>query len=226
MKVEYVDHMGTDLMVANSARVSLDKHHEYFDATDERLLNYLASHNHWSPFAHPTICLRVTIPIFVARQLAKHQVGAVVNEISRRYVDSDPEFYITDKLGARAENIKQGAKEGEFVEGLSTYADGKKYYGCTVQEYLESKWEEDLDAYKWLLENGVAPEDARIVLPLSVYTSWYWTGSLYFFAHMYSLRSKPDAQRQTREVAEMIGNIIEPLFPFSWHALTKSTKSS
>ena len=217
MKIEYVDHFGTDLTVVNAARVSLDKHHEKFQETDEKLIKYLAIHGHWTPFSHPTICLRVTVPIFVANQLKRHVVGLTLNEVSRRYVDSEPEFYITDKFGARAENKKQGAKDGEFITLLDVDSGG---YPPTVEEFLFSKKEEALEDYNWLLRNGVAPEDARMVLPLNVYTSWYWTGSLYAYSRIYNLRAKPDAQRQTQEVAHMIGDIIQPMFPYSWKALT------
>ncbi len=223
MRVEYVDHFGTDLTVVNAARVSLDKHHEDFQASDEGLIKYLAAHGHWTPFSHPTICLRVTVPIFVANQLKRHVVGLTLNEVSRRYVDSEPEFYITDKLGARAENKKQGAKENEFVTELKDEIYPEATH--SVFSLLDYVNKEALANYNYLLENGVAPEDARMVLPLSLYTSWYWTGSLYAFARVYSLRAKPDAQRQTQEVAHMISAIVEPLFPFSWSALCQKDGS-
>ena len=212
MKVEYINHMGSDLLVANAARVSLDKHHKEFEFSDAKLLNFLARNKHWTPFAHPTLCLRISVPIFVANQLKRHQVGLVVNEVSRRYVDNEPEFYITNKLGARAENKKQGAKEGEFIYSLGPM-------NSEVKHILGDAYTYALDYYNFLLKHGVAPEDARMVLPLSTYTSWYWTGSLYAYSRIYNLRAKPDAQRQTQEVARMISSIIEPLFPYSWNAL-------
>lgn len=215
MRVDLVDFMGTDLTVVNAARVSLDKHHDYFDAGDEKLINYLALKNHFTPFTHPQIQLRMTVPFFVANQLKRHQIGLTINEVSRRYVDSEPEFYITDKLGARSESKKQGAKEGEFIETI--YYKGHKH---SIYHALDAKWQQDLEWYNLLLSQGVAQEDARMVLPLAAYTSWYWTGSLAAFARIYNLRSKTDAQRQTQEVAKMISDIIQPLFPFSWRALT------
>lgn len=212
MKVEYITHSGDDLLVANAARVSLDKHHTEFQENDRRLINFLVKHGHWTPFSHPSICLRVTVPIFVANQLKKHQVGFAINEVSRRYVDNEPEFYITDKLGKRSDNKKQGAVEGEFINKFRN--------NLNVKDKLEIKWKDDLEWYRYLLNQGVAPEDARMVLPLAMYTSFYWTGSLYAYSRMYNLRIKEDTQRQTREVAKMIGEIIEPLFTTSWVALT------
>lgn len=211
MRVDLVDFMGDDLRAANCARVSFDKWKEEFDARDASLINYLANHEHWTPFAHCMITLRVHVPIFVARQLAKHQVGLVMNEVSRRYVDTEPEFYITDKLGVRAENKKQGSKENEFITEIPGYP---------VDIYLSEFYGFCYEAYYTLLGQGVAAEDARMVLPLATYTSFIWTGSLAAYARVYNLRSKSDAQRQTREVAEMIGKIIEPLFYNSWRALT------
>ena len=219
MRVEYIDHMGDDLRAANCARVSFDKWKVEFDAKDAKLIDYLADHNHWTPFAHCMITLRVTVPFFVARQLDKHQIGLVKSETSRRYVDSEPEFYITDKLGARAANKKQGAKEGEFIV---TFDYGG--WNESVEQCLKDWYADSLNLYNLLLRNNVAPEECRMVLPLATYTSWVWTGSLAAYARVYNLRSKSDAQRQTQEVAEMISKIIEPLFPYSWNALTRYDK--
>jgi thymidylate synthase (FAD) len=221
MRVDYIDHMGDDLRAANCARVSFDKWKEEFDAKDASLINYLANHEHWTPFAHCMVSLRVHVPFFLARQLDKHQIGLVKNEVSRRYVDSPPEFYITDKLGARAENKKQGAKEDEFITEIDDYPG---WPPNKVEEMLKGIWLDALLNYDHLIKYGVAPEDARMVLPLATYTSWIWTGSLAAYARVYNLRSKSDAQRQTREVAEMISKIIEPLFPHSWRALTEGVK--
>lgn len=209
MLVEYIDHMGSDLTVVNAARVSFDKHHDTFQDNDEKLIRYLANHGHWTPFAHPQIQLRITVPIFLANQLKRHQIGLVVNEVSRRYVDSEPEFYMPDKLGARAENKKQGSKEDEFIEKQSAF------------DNIDTAYRICKESYDRLLKLGVAPEDARMVLPLATYTSWYWTGSLASYARLYNLRSKVDTQRQNREVAKMISDIIQPLFPVSWTALTQ-----
>lgn len=218
MKVEYLNHYGSDLDVVNAARVSFSKHHSEFTEGDAKLIKYLAEHNHWVPFSHPHITLRLTVPIFVARQLHKHQVGLSVSEESRRYVDTEPEFYIPDKLGKKAPSKKQGALEDEFIDIL--YWGWENEFVSTVSGFIDDICIDALDNYKILLENGVAPEDARMVLPLATLTSFIWTGSLAAYARVYNLRSKLDAQRQTREVAQMINDIIQPLFPYSWSALT------
>lgn len=216
MKVDYIDHMGDDLRAANCARVSFDKWKEEFDAKDAKLIDYLAQHDHWTPFAHCVVSLRITVPFFVARQLDKHQIGLVKNEVSRRYVDTEPEFYITDKLGARADNKKQGAKEGEFITQVVL---GSKELPWAVSSVLDNLYSICLARYNALLEAGCAPEDARMVLPLATYTSWIWTGSLAAYARVYNLRSKSDAQRQTRLIAQYIDEVTRPLFPYSWSAL-------
>jgi len=210
MRVEYLDHLGSDLSICNAARVSFDKHHAAFDSkSDTRLIAYLAREGHWTPFAHPQITLRMTTPIFVARQLAKHQIGLVWSETSRRYVDSEPEFYTPDEWRARPENgIKQGS--GDAVSaGLAWRADAMYQSAMTTAKY----------AYFELLHLGVCPEQARAVLPLSTYTSWIWTGSLAAFARVCKLRLDSHAQAETREIAQHIAAIIQPLFPVSWPAL-------
>ena len=175
MKVELIDSMGSDLTVVNAARVSFNKHHTELEDSDEKLIAYLAKHGHWTPFGHPHLQFRISAPIFVARQLVKHQVGLVWNEISRRYVDSTPTFYITDKWRSRAKNKKQGSGD-ELIE-LDSW-DYAKIQDANVAA---------VDVYSHLLKRGVAPEQARMVLPLSMYTEWYWTGSLYAFARVCKL---------------------------------------
>lgn len=227
--VELIDHMGTDLTVVNAARVSFNKESKYeldsydtqltedgyeqypifkLSKQDEKLIRYLAKHNHWSPFAHTSIQLRVSAPIFVARQLVKHQVGGVWNEVSHRYVDDEPVFYFPDKWRERAENVKQGSSEKEVVEG-------------NVGAWARETCVNSLEKYKYMLEWGVAPEQARMILPQNMMTSWYWTGSLVFFHRVYKQRIDPQAQLETQEVAKQIGEICEKLFPISWNALTK-----
>ena len=214
MKVDLIDKMGSDLSVVNAARVSFAKKSDWDHSipfaegnilkdSDVKLIKYLAKHNHWSPFAHASIQFRVKAPIFVARQLVKHQVGLVWNEISRRYVDSEPEFYIPKVWRKRpAENIKQGSDESETIE-----------YGITgTMSFVEQ-------TYKNLLNEGVAPEMARMVLPQSMYTEWYWSGTLYAFARVCNLRCKPDAQKETQMVADQIDVLAKELFPNSWEAL-------
>lgn len=221
MNVEYVDHMGSDLTVVNAARVSFDKHKEEFEDSDEKLIRYLAKNNHWTPFGHPMISVRVTVPIFVARQLFKHKVGMVENEVSRRYVDDTPEFYFPKEWRGRPTN---GAKQGSSEETVKRI----KFFGTveTWDDNISSLYSSHLDAcealYTSMVKGGVAPEQARMVLPQSMYTSWIWTGSLSAFSRIYSLRIDSHAQKETQEIAEMLNNIIEPLFPVSWKELTKN----
>lgn len=208
IKVEYVDKMGSDLSVVNAARVSFDKVSESFTDGDSRLIAYLAKHNHWSPFAHTSLQLRIKAPIFVARQLVKHQVGLVWNEVSRRYVDSDPEFYLPDVVHYKPDNAKQGAgSEHEFTFEV-------------IQSILGNS-ERALDLYKSLLEDGVAPEEARMVLPLNTHTEWIWTGSAMAFARVINQRLDSHAQGATREVAQQIYNIAVEHFPATIKALVQ-----
>ena len=203
MSVRLIDHMGSDLSVVNAARVSFAKEHKEFkDPADTRLINYLAKHNHWSPFGHATMQLQIKAPIFVARQLVKHQVGLTWNEVSRRYVDEEPEFYIPKEWRLAADNKKQGSSKETidipWAKGINEIP--KKYY-------------------KDLLELGVAPEMARMVLPQSMMTEWYWSGTLYAFARICNLRCKPDAQKETQDVGWGIDKHARGLFPASWQAL-------
>ena len=214
MKVDLIDHMGSDLTVVNAARVSFDKASSYredafgwhLEPRDEKLLQYLAKHNHWTPFAHCAATFRVKAPLFVARQLGKHQVGLVWNEVSRRYVDSEPEFYVPDSWRKRAENVKQGS--GEDLEGKDHL---NAVYAGIIGRAIGN--------YQGLLDQGVCPEQARMVLPQSMYTEWYWTGSLAAFARVCNLRLDPHTQRETQEIAKMLGKHMERLFPKSWAVL-------
>lgn len=210
MKVELVDKMGSDLTVVNSARVSFNKHHEEFKDTDERLIKYLATHGHWTPFGHPQLQFRISAPIFVARQLGKHQVGLVWNEVSRRYVDYSPELFEVpeNKWRGKPANAKQGS---------TGYVSLPPSLAMNVEMY--NGWA--LDLYNKLLNEGVAPEQARMVLPLSSYTEWYWTGSLMAFARVCKLRLAPDAQEETQEVARQIAKECAILFPLSWQYLVQ-----
>ena len=224
IKVDHVDHMGTDLTVVNAARVSFDKESDWgytsavsgsrLSAADTKLIAYLAKHNHWSPFAHTSIQLSVKAPIFVARQLVKHQVGGVWNEVSRRYVDSEPEFYFPEVWRGRPTD---GAKQGS--SGVVGRMDG--YAGnSSVQAYAHTAASNALGLYNEMLAAGVAPEQARMILPQNMMTEWYWTGSLMFFARVCAQRLDPHAQAETSEVARQIADIARPLFPVSWAALT------
>ena len=202
MKVRLVDHMGSDLSVVNAARVSFAKEHKEFDnVADTKLINYLAKHNHWSPFGHGSMQFAISAPVFVARQLVKHQVGLVWNEVSRRYVDNEPEFYTPTEWRKSAENKKQGSSD-ETVEYsvLPAYTFAKQ-------------------CYENMLRMDIAPEMARMVLPQSMMTEWYWSGTLYAFARVCNLRCKPDAQKETRDVGWGIDKHARELFPASWKAL-------
>ncbi len=209
MSVELVDHMGSDLSVVNAARVSFAKVSEEFTDKDSKLINYLAKHNHWSPFAHAFVSLRIKAPIFVARQLVKHQVGLAWNEVSRRYVDDEPEFWFPVIWRGKPENAKQGSS-GE-IENQAEWTE-LAHYHCG----------EALADYQAAIKFGMAPEQARIMLPQNTMTEWIWSGSLMAFARVCKLRLDAHAQQETREVAEHMQALIEPLFPASFKALLEN----
>ena len=233
IEVTYQQHVGSDITVVNAARVSFGKKSRYYYgdeaeiaadfykeweyptfmlSEDVKLINYLAKHNHKSPFNHCFITFHVKAPIFVARQLQKHEYMPW-NEISRRYVDSGPEFYQPDVWRGRSEDKKQGS-DGvvDMVDISGRFPLSPK----TVQTLSDGK---TLEAYRNLIDAGVAPEQARMVLPQSMMTEWYWSGSVHAFAKMCGLRLKPDAQYETRIVAEQIEDKMTELFPESWTAL-------
>ncbi len=215
IEVTHVDHMGKDLSVANAARVSFGKKSDLdwsdpwsppkLREKDAKLIRYLAKHEHISPFGHCFASFHIKAPVFVARQLVKHKFLRW-NEISRRYVDSDPEFYQPKEWRGRSEDKKQGS-EG-VVEDIDP-------------DVVASLVKCALNDYKYLLAKDVSPEQARMVLPQSMMTEWYWSGSLDAFADMCNLRCKPDTQAETRFVADAISEEMEKLFPVSWEALTK-----
>lgn len=213
--VEYVDHMGSDLSVVNAARVSFNKVSTEFSEKDAKLVGYLAKHNHWTPFGHTSISLRIKCPIFVARQLGKHQVGLVWNEVSRRYVDDEPEFFIPDVWRGRPVNAKQGS-DGT-IDKIWWIPDDSWY---SVKDGVSETTQWSLNRYLRMIECGVAPEQARMILPQNTMTEFIWTGSLVAFARIYKLRIDPHAQQEVQEIAKMINEIIEPLYPNAWKALT------
>ena len=206
METKLIDVMGTDLTVVNAARVSFGKKKEKFEEGDEKLIKYLAKHNHWSPFGHCMLQFHIKAPVFVARQLVKHQIGLVWNEISRRYVDTEPEFYEVDKWRGKPIDKKQGA-DGEVEKQGSCYHS---------KQMVENNAR---IAYNSLLDAGVAPEQARMVLPQSLMTEWYWSGSLYAFARVCNLRCAKDSQYETRLIANEIDKQCEIKFPVSWKEL-------
>ena len=236
----YVDHMGSDLSVVNAARVSFGKKSEaiewqYLDLGhvsgdlvpvlkegDVKLIKYLAEHGHYSPFGHCFATFHVKAPIFVARQLVKHEYLRW-NEVSRRYVEDEPEFYVPKVWRGRSKDKKQGS-EGVVELGFFSDKGGRfeGYFGeSTLAEAELEHRESSLNLYDGLIRAGVAPEQARMVLPQSTMTEWYWSGSLDAFANMCKLRLKPDTQFETRLVANAISIDMNKIFPISWEALVK-----
>ena len=212
IKTTYIDHMGSDLSVVNAARVSFGKTSEMdmsdpwgppkLKERDAKLIKYLAKHKHLSPFGHAFASFHVKAPIFVARQLVKHQYLRW-NEISRRYVDDEPEFYVPDVWRGRSADKKQGSSD-RIIDVIESDKDSNRL--CFIK-------------YMSLLEDGVAPEQARMVLPQSTMTEWYWSGSLDAFADMCRLRLKEDTQYESRLVAQQIDVQMRELYPVSWTAL-------
>ena len=218
--VTYVDHMGSDLSVVNAARVSFGKKSEALGTSgidgepmtpilhdqDKKLIKYLAKHRHMSPFGHAFASFHVKAPIFVARQLVKHKFLRW-NEISRRYVDDEPEFYEPDEWRGRADDKKQGSSTVPVQIRTKKFWEEHDYIYMCLQEY------------KYLLDEGVCPEQARMVLPQSTMTEWYWSGSLDAFSDMCKLRCKEDTQLETAGVAQCVSQAMQNLFPISWESL-------
>ena len=218
MEVKLIDKMGSDLSVVNAARVSFAKTSDWesthipdtggierkLSNADQKLIKYLAKHGHWSPFGHASMQFHIKAPVFVARQLVKHQVGLVWNEVSRRYVDNEPEFYTPLVWRGSPENKKQGSSDVEVDIDPNDF----------IRMVDSAKW-----MYEHLLEMGVCPEQARMVLPQSMMTEWYWSGTLYAFARVCNLRCKDDAQLETQMVANQIDELAKEIFPYSWEAL-------
>lgn len=224
ISVQLVDHMGSDLSVANAARVSMAKESQWAIAfgpvginpltpsnklsiADTKLLNYLAKHKHWTPFSHPQISFRIKAPIFVARQWFKHMVGITRNETSRRYVDDAPEFYLPAEWRMRP--------EGSIKQGSAGVHPDSAAWDETVGGILHVT----VRLYNAMIADGVAPEQARMVLPQSMMTEWIETASLAAICRACALRLDPHAQAETRDVAERVAEIVAPLFPVSWSAL-------
>jgi thymidylate synthase (FAD) len=237
IKTTLKDHMGSDLSVVNAARVSFGKEshavawldYDYEDGSrcgeliavleprDQKLIRYLAKHKHLSPFGHAFASFHVKAPIFVARQLIKHSFLRW-NEVSRRYVDDEPEFYVPEVWRGRSEDKKQGS-DGEITTACVVDLFGEQTHPKFAAKDIN---EISLDIYKGMIEAGVAPEQARIVLPQSTMTEWWWSGSLDAFARMCNLRCASDTQYETRIVADQISKVMGDLFPVSWSALMES----
>jgi thymidylate synthase (FAD) len=203
--------MGSDTSVCSAARVSFNKRaDQYSDEANNKLIQYLAKHKHYSPFGHCFASFHIKAPIFVARQLVKHEYLRM-NEVSRRYVDSEPEFYVPDVWRGRAKDKKQGSDGVVDLHPMTFVVD-------PLDDHLELN-QASLEVYKFLLQQGVAPEQARMVLPVSMYTEWFWSGSMDAFANMCVLRLKDDTQYETRLVASKIDEVMQGLYPVSWKAL-------
>lgn len=233
--VELVDVMGTDLTVCRAARVSFNKQSEWdidevakkrlidsgstfnteelriLSLKDVKLIQYLAKHNHWTPFAHPQITMRVKAPISIRTQLFKHKQGMVENEISRRYVSDEPEIYHPRWRTSPTNGAKQGSED--FLKFGDEYNNCNTVYDLAVQQAMF--------AYNTLLAKGIAPEQARFILPQGTYTEWWWTGSLAAYARVCKLRSDSHAQWEIQQYASAFSDIISPLFPVSWSALIR-----
>ena len=212
--VEILGTFGDDLTVVNAARVSFAKESTQITPGDEKLIKYLASHNHTSPFFHPQVRLRLKMPIFVAREWFRHTVGFARNEVSRRYVDFEAECYIPDAMSVRERdaNKKQGSKPTPVPNT------------DLVQGYMAEVTQLSVDTYNKLLEANVAPEVARMILPQSMYTEFIETASLYAYARLCKLRLSPDAQVEIRLYAQVVSSLLEMAFPVSWPALSESFK--
>ena len=213
MKADYISHMGDDLTVVNAARVSFDKEGQWdadggLSSKDKKLISYLANHGHWTPFSHPQITIREEVPIFVARQRFKHMIGFTYNEISRRYVDDKPKFYYPVWRKRPEASIKQGSGD--------THSD-QLGVGDSYRRFINGA----VNLYNIMLSDGVAPEQARMVLPQSMFTSYYVTGSLAAWARMYKQRMHDTAQKEIQTLAANVAEIIQPLYPVSWAALTE-----
>lgn len=222
--VQLIDYMGSDLSVVNAARVSFNKESSWdtdptwtgaqkkvLSEKDQKLISYLAKHNHFTPFCHPQISLRIKCPIFVRAQLGKHQVGLVMNEVSRRYVTYEPEIYTPMWRSAPTNGAKQGSSGP--MEDMDRCISMRNEYITVANECLK--------LYNDLIGDGVAPEQARSILPQGTYTEFVWTGSLYAFARVYNLRIDAHAQWEIQKFAQAIDKILSPIFPVSWQTLTQ-----
>jgi thymidylate synthase (FAD) len=205
--VELLDTFGSDLTVVNAARVSFNKESTEFSEKDAKLVTYLAKHNHVTPFFHPQVQMRLKMPIFVAREWFRHQIGFARNEVSRRYVDYEPEFYIPKICRERDPKLKQGSKDESVRDNALCISAMKETTdkACFI--------------YTALLKEGVCPEQARMVLPQSMYTEFIETGSLAAYARLCNLRLDPSAQKEIREYADAVVALLQPKFPVSWKAL-------
>jgi len=229
MKIEYLMHCGSDDTIANTARVSMEEEgkwnelpENYTPAQRDRLIRYLATHKHTSPFRHNNLSVRCSVPLFIARQLGKHQVGLSWNEVSRRYVDTAPTFHTPAAWRSRPDgSIKQGSGDS-LVHHCDDGYHGEA--GEPINYVYDELITHAVIVYESMLAAGVAPEQARMVLPQSMLTEFIWSGSLMAFAHIYNLRIDGHAQVEAQEFARQLDTIIRPLFPVAWEALVGEVK--
>jgi thymidylate synthase (FAD) len=224
VKAELIDYMGSDISVVNAARVSFDKESEWewveeagfnggsyqtLSEADRKLITYLAKHDHWTPFAHTSISLRMQAPVPIRTQCFKHKQGLVENEESRRYISGRPTLFVPDQFREKPQgSVKQGS-------------DGPHYNSPSWRATYQIICNRALETYEDMIADGVCPEQARFVLPQGCEVQWIWTGNLYAFANFYNKRTDSHAQKEIQDLARMVGQIIEPLFPVSWKALTE-----
>jgi thymidylate synthase (FAD) len=179
--------------------------------SDVGLVRYLAEHNHWTPFAHVVVTLRLAMPIFIARQWFKHTVGGTRNEVSRRYVDDQPEYFLPEILRARPDgSIKQGS--GDEHPNSKFWLDA-----------IKLQWQDVDYLYERMIADGVAPEQARIILPMGHMTEFYETASLSFYARAAGLRLDGHAQKEIRDLMLLVAEAVQPIAPVSWDRLVGKT---
>ena len=221
-KVELIDSMGTDLSVVNAARVSFNKKSyylyddddpsiEYMSEKDMKLMKFLADHGHIIPFAHCFLSFRIKAPVFIARQLGKHQVGLAWSEVSRRYVDEEPEFFFPKEWRGKPLNSKQGS-DGIF-DPLQHHYDLDIWGKFLVESCLS--------LYNTIIKDGLCAEQARIFMPMAMHTEWIWSGSLLAFIRVCNLRLDPHTQKETQDVAKQIAYYLDQRFPNSWEVSKK-----
>ncbi len=224
-KVEFIDSMGTDISVVDAARVSFNKKSyyiyddddpsvEYMSDKDQKLLKYLADHNHIIPFAHAFLSFRIKAPIFIARQLGKHQVGLAWSEVSRRYVKEEPEFFFPKEWRRKADNVKQGSSNDPYKELLISVDQDLNYDAESICA-LALFW------YQHNISMGLCPEQARMILPQNMMTEWIWSGSLLAFIRVCNLRLDSHTQKETQDVAKEIAYHLDMRFPNSWRVCKK-----
>lgn len=220
IKVELLPDLcaGSDLSIANVARVSFDKWKTEQDSSDDRLIKYLANHKHSSPFRHTSVGIRCTAPIWLARQLVKHQAGLSWNEVSRRYVDAPVELFNQEFRARPDGGIKQGS--GEVITSIEGEIDSTLRTPDGMHHSIRDIMNGMLEWYDNMVAQGVAPETVRGYMPLNMMTSWVWTGNLLAFHHMYSLRADAHAQVEAQHFANVAADVIKPMFPVAWDALS------